>query len=252
MPRLKAPSLIEPEWPAHPRVRALSTTRLGGVSLAPWDAFNLGDHVGDNPDAVAGNREQLAILLGSGVDAIHWLEQVHGIEVFEITTKGPCQARADAATTTESGQACAIMTADCLPVLFCDGEGTRVAAAHAGWRGLVSGVLENTLAHFDRVDTVMAWLGPAIGPTAFEVGPEVRQAFLERDAGAARCFSLLPHSHNRYLADIYALSRRRLQAAGVKQVLGGNHCTVQEPARFFSYRRDGQTGRQASLIWLEN
>lgn len=242
-------SLIIPEWPAPARVKAVSTTRLGGTSRPPWDSFNLGGHVSDNPVAVNDNRKTLARLIGSGVEAIHWLEQVHGDRVQEIPTKG--ERRADATTTTSVGQACAILTADCLPVLFCDEQGGRVAAAHAGWRGLLSGVLENTLARFAWVDTVMVWLGPAIGPGSFEVGAEVRQAFLARDPAATGCFRPSPYSEGHFMANIYALARRRLEAAGVAAIFGGNRCTVQEQDFFFSYRRDGLTGRQASLIWLE-
>lgn len=245
-------SLIKPAWPAPARVRALSTTRLGGVSLPPWDSLNLGGHVGDDPDSVALNRKRLAASIGCEAEAIHWLEQVHGQRVLEIKTRlSPGPEPADAATTTQPGMICAILTADCLPVLFCDHQGSQVAAAHAGWRGLVGGVLENTLAVFDRPGAVMAWLGPAIGPGAFEVGPEVREAFLAADAGASVCFASSDANAGRFMADLYGLARRRLQAVGVNAIYGGGHCTVQERDRFFSFRRDGQTGRQASCIWLE-
>ncbi|WP_413722189.1 purine nucleoside phosphorylase YfiH [Sodalis sp. RH23] len=238
---------IVPDWPAPANVRACSTTRRGGVSHPPYDSLNLGDHVGDDADAVAENRQRLIALAGLPA-APRWLQQVHGTDVATLTGDAPALNQADAAYTREIGQVCAIMTADCLPVLFCDRAGTEVAAAHAGWRGLCAGILENTLAGFHAdAGSIMAWLGPAIGPASFEVGAEVKAAFVDRDPQAADAF--LPHG-DKYLADIYHLARLRLRAAGVGQIYGGDRCTVTQAASYFSYRRDGVTGRMATLVWL--
>lgn len=233
------------DWPAPARVRTLQTTRTGGVSLAPYASLNLGAHVGDAPDAVQTNRRMLEALLPA---TPLWLEQVHGTRVFDLEGKeapGP----ADAVISRNEGGVCAIMTADCLPVLFCDRQGTVVGAAHAGWRGLLAGVLENTVAAMGEGD-ILAWLGPAIGPAAFEVGEEVRDAFLQRSLTAEPCF-VPGETSGKYFADIYALARLRLQACGVEQVFGGGECTFSQAECYFSYRRDGSTGRMASLIWLE-
>ncbi|BBP67086.1 MULTISPECIES: peptidoglycan editing factor PgeF [Pseudomonas] len=234
-----------PDWPAPDRVKACVTTRAGGVSLAPFDSLNLGDHVEDDPAAVGENRRRLTDRF-----AIRpaWLRQVHGIDVVEAD---PSQvATADASWTATPGIACAAMTADCLPVLFCDHAGTRVAAAHAGWRGLANGVLEATLDSLQLpADQVLAWLGPAIGPQAFEVGPEVRDAFTAQLPSTAQAF-VPSHNAGKFLADIYALARLRLAARGVTAVYGGGLCTVTDP-RFFSYRRNPRTGRFASLVWLD-
>ncbi|NDL61159.1 purine nucleoside phosphorylase YfiH [Acerihabitans arboris] len=239
--------LIVPDWPAPGNVRACSTTRLGGVSRPPYGSLNLGDHVGDRPDAVAENRRRLAALAGLPA-APRWLQQVHGTDVVTLTGAARTPNRADAVYTRQPGQVCAIMTADCLPVLLCDRAGREVAAAHAGWRGLCAGILEKTLAAFQAdPGSVMAWLGPAIGPAAFEVGPEVKAAFVAHDPQAAEAFS--PHGE-KYFADICHLARLRLQAAGVGFVYGGDRCTVTDAASYFSYRRDGVTGRMATLVWL--
>ncbi len=234
-----------PDWPAPARVKACVTTRAGGVSLAPFDSLNLGDHVGDDPVAVAENRRRLTDQFAITPT---WLQQVHGIAVVEAD---PAQvAAADASWTDTPGIACTAMTADCLPVLFCNRIGTRVAAAHAGWRGLASGVLEATLDSLAvPADEILAWLGPAIGPQAFEVGPEVREAFIAQLPQAAQAFTTSPNA-DKFLADIYALARLRLAARGVTAVYGGGLCTVTDP-RFFSYRRNPRTGRFASLIWIE-
>lgn len=240
-----APDCFVPDWPAPARVRALQTLRTGGVSAAPWDRWNLGDHVGDAPGAVAANRARLSALLPAEP---LWLQQVHGIQTVD-PAQGLKTPVADAAFTRTPGAVCVVMTADCLPVLLCDRAGSVVAAAHAGWRGLLEGVLEASVqAMATPGDQLLAWLGPAIGPTAFEVGGEVRAAFVARDAAAAQAFT--PGTGDRWLADLYALARQRLAALGVTAVYGGTHCTFSEPASFFSYRRDGVTGRQASLIWL--
>lgn len=234
-----------PDWPAPARVKACVTTRAGGVSLPPFETFNLGDHVEDDAQAVAHNRQRLQLALGCRPA---WLRQVHGILV---AAADPLQVvEADASWTATPGVAAAVLTADCLPVLFCDRAGTRVAAAHAGWRGLVGGVLEATLdALAVPADEVLVWLGPAIGPQAFEVGAEVREAFLAAHAQAAQAF-ISSQNAGRFMADIYALARLRLAACGVTAVYGGGLCTVSDP-RFYSYRRAARTGRFASLVWLD-
>jgi len=237
--------ILHPEWPAPPRVRALQTLRGGGCSPAPWDSCNLGDHVGDAPERVAANRASLRAL---APNKPCWLRQVHGVAVVDAAAASGVPA-ADAAFTRRPGSVCAVMTADCLPVLFCDRAGSVVAAAHAGWRGLAAGVLEATVAAMGAPpDELLAWFGPAIGPRCFEVGGEVRAAFVDRDPAAAGAFQAL--GGNKWLADIYALARLRLAAVGVTKTFGGDHCTVSEAGRFFSYRRDGTTGRMATLIWL--
>ncbi len=236
---------IVPDWPAPARVKACVTTRAGGVSVAPFDSLNLGTHVGDDPVAVKKNRQRLLSQLGCKPA---WLQQVHGIDVLEAAPE--TLAEADASWTATPGIACTAMTADCLPALFCDRNGTRVAAAHAGWRGLAAGVLEATLdALAVAPEDTLVWLGPAIGPQAFEVGAEVREAFVSQHAQAAQAFgaSLNP---GRYMADIYELARIRLAARGVAAVYGGGFCTYSDP-RFYSYRRAARTGRFASLIWLD-
>lgn len=235
---------ILPDWPAHPRVRACVTTRAGGISQVPFDGFNLGIHVGDAPDAVSANRQSLQQIVSCEPA---WLNQVHSSLVVEAGPGG-CPT-ADASWTAQSGIACAVLTADCLPVLLTDREGTRVAAAHAGWRGLAAGILEATVAAMETPgDQLMAWLGPAIGPSAFEVGGEVRDAFVSQHAEASRAFVPSPNA-GRFLADIYQLARVRLSASGVSAVHGGGFCTVTDP-RFYSYRRAALTGRFASLVWL--
>lgn len=235
---------LTPDWPAPARVRACVTTRADGVSLPPYDSFNLGDHVDDNPAAVASNRLKLTTTLGCQPA---WLSQVHGIRVVEAD---PARVEtADASWSQTPGIASLVMTADCLPALFCNRDGTRVAAAHAGWRGLANGVLEATVdALATPADQILVWLGPAIGPDAFEVGPEVRDAFIAQHAEADAAFRPSANA-GRYLADIYALARIRLAARGITAVHGGGFCTVSDP-RFYSYRRASRTGRFASLVWL--
>lgn len=239
-------ALILPDWPAPARVRALCTTRRGGVSAAPFDTFNLADHVGDDPAHVRENRARLAVQAALP-SAPKWLRQVHGTRVVDAARAD--DGEADGSVAHKPGVVCAVLTADCLPVLLCDDSGTRVAALHAGWRGLASGIVEAGVAALGAPPaSLLAWLGPAIGPAAFEVGVEVRAAFLEGDVQTATAF--LPHG-DRYLADIYALARHRLARAGVTRVYGGGACTVSDPAAFYSYRRDGRCGRMASLIWLD-
>ncbi|MBA4272024.1 MAG: peptidoglycan editing factor PgeF [Pseudomonas sp.] len=235
---------LTPDWPAPASVRACVTTREGGVSEAPFDSLNLGDHVDDRPEAVAENRRRLTDHFSIKPA---WLQQVHGIAVAQADPG--IVATADASWTATPGIACAAMTADCLPALFCDRAGTRVAAAHAGWRGLAAGVLEATLDSLDvPAAEVLVWLGPAIGPKAFEVGPEVREVFINQLPEAAEAF--VPSDNaGKFMADIYLLARLRLAERGVTAVYGGGFCTVTDP-RFFSYRRAARTGRFASLVWL--
>jgi len=242
-------NLIWADWPAPPNIKALCTTRQGGVSSAPFDQLNLGDHVGDDPQAVLDNRQSLLNSL-SLVKPAQWLKQVHGVEVVEAYSDQQIR-EADACYTTEPGVACVIMTADCLPVLFTNRSGSKVAAAHAGWRGLAEGVLEQTLSQFDDPSEVMVWMGPAIGPDAFEVGQEVYDRFVDDLAQSRDAFKPSPSHHERWVADIYQLARLRLNRAGVRQIFGGGLCTYTDSERFFSYRRQAQTGRMASLIWME-
>jgi len=245
--RVAEVDLILPDWPAPPGVRAAVTSRRGGVSGGPFASLNLGAHVGDDPLAVATNRARLRAALQLPAEPL-WLEQVHGAEVARFG--GPAAPpRADAAVTAGAGEVCAVMVADCLPVLFAARAGSAIGIAHAGWRGLAAGVLERTLeAMALPAGDVIAWLGPAIGPDAFEVGDEVRAAFCAQDPGAGRHFVANPRG--RWWADLAGLARDRLAAAGVAAVYGGGLCTVADPGRFFSYRRDGITGRFAALIWL--
>lgn len=248
---------LRPDWPAPAHVHALVTTRAGGISAEPFNALNLGDHVGDDPAHVASNRRALADALNliAPAQSPQWLKQIHGIRVITPPTD-PAQRdvwipEADAATTTQPGVPVTVMTADCLPVFFTDRDGSRVAVAHAGWRGLCDGILEATVAEFDAAPAeVMAWLGPAIGPAAFEVGDEVRAAFMAIDAQAELAFVPVPDKPGHWLGDLYLLARQRLASVGVTQVSGGTHCTWTESASFFSYRREGRTGRMASVIWM--
>jgi YfiH family protein len=260
---------IIPDWPAPANVRALQTTRAGGVSEGAYATLNLGDHVGDDPVAVARNRALLRATLPA--EPV-WLKQVHGNIVADADrTVGVPEA--DAALARQPGKICAVMTADCLPLLVCDEAGTVVAAAHAGWRGLAGGVVEATVEAMNVApERLLVWLGPAIGPQAFEVGEEVRQAFMAHDPAAAKAFvpcvgraearhvGLQPDllrtqdsglSTNKWLADIYLLARQRLALLGVARVYGGGLCTYTDAERFYSYRRDRVTGRMASLIWLD-
>jgi YfiH family protein len=236
---------IVPEWPAPAAVGARAPTRGGGVSSGPYSSLNLGEHVGDASAAVAENRARLTRHLPSSP---RWLTQVHGTTVVDAgSLSAPVEA--DASLTREAGVVCAVMTADCLPVLFCDRRGTVVAAAHAGWRGLAAGVLERTVVAMGAPPAeILAWLGPAIGPRAFEVGEEVREAFVADDAAAVSAF--VANDRGRWQADLYALAHRRLAACGVSAVYGGGLCTFTDGARFFSFRRSPVTGRMATLVWL--
>jgi YfiH family protein len=248
---------FRPEWPAPARVHALSTLRAGtkmDMNPGPYSDFNLGTHVGDDAARVASNRALLRAGAALPAEPL-WLIQVHGTRVIDADncpiTATAANIEADAAVARKPGVVLAIQTADCLPVLLCDRAGTVVAAAHAGWRGLSSGVIENAVRAMDMPATeVIAWLGPAIGPRAFEVGQDVVEAFTRDDPGATAAF--VAKSGGKYLADLYALARRRLARLGVNAVSGGDACTYAEAGRFFSYRRDGRTGRMASLVWLDH
>jgi hypothetical protein len=238
---------IVPEWPAPPRIKTLITTRNGGVSRGAFASFNLGPRTGDDPGAVTANRAYLRRLLPQEPK---WLSQQHATAVVEVDDIDGSPV-ADASIARRPGTVCAIMIADCVPVLFTDQSGTLVAAAHAGWRGLAGGVLENTVRRMGvSPGEVLACLGPGIGPQAFEVGPEVRDAFVARNALAASAFA--PGRSDKWLADLYALTRLALARIGVTRVHGGGLCTASDPQRFYSHRRDRITGRMAALIWRES
>lgn len=237
---------LMPDW-RIPGVRAWCTTRAGHFSQPPYDGFNTASHVGDDPDSVAACRLALA-------DYFHWqtrpqwLKQIHGIQVVEARDDG-LEREGDAVYTGTPGQICTLHTADCLPVFFAAEDGSEVALAHAGWRGLAAGVLEATLEHFtSSPHLTRVWLGPAIGPSDFEVGDEVREAFLQEDAQSDSCFQ--PNERGRWQADLYGLARRRLALAGIIHISGGEHCTFNDQ-RFFSFRREPVTGRLLSMIWID-
>ncbi len=234
-------------WPAPDNIKALVTTRNGGLSVGGYTSFNLGLSSGDHPATVHANRQLLQQDLG--VTPL-WLKQTHGIAVADAC-QDPEGTEADAAVARQPGSVCAVLTADCLPVLFCDHDGTVVAAAHAGWRGLANGVLEATAQSMGvPAESIMAWFGPAISIQHFEVGPEVREQFVKHDSGSAQAF--IPGIGDRWFANLYALARRRLESLGIEHIYGGKYCSYAQPELFFSYRRDGvQSGRMASLIWIE-
>ena len=282
--------IIAPDWPAPPGVRAAFTLRTGGVSPAPYDSLNLGARIGDSPEAVAENRRRVRERLRLPAEPV-WLEQVHGVQVVELGAAGVVGTlmgaagqvvgaagqrgtagdagvgagrdgavrhadprelvpTGDASVAHSAGQVCAIRVADCMPVLFAARDGSAVGAAHAGWRGLAGGVLEATIAQLGVPATeLIAWMGPAIGPEHFEVGEDVRAAFMGADAGAASAF--VANARGRWQCDLYALARRKLGALGVPSIYGGGWCTFADADRFFSYRREGQCGRMAALIWME-
>jgi len=258
-------NFIFPDWPAPVGVKSIVTTRQGGFSDGPYASLNPALHVGDDPEHVARNRALISQQLGARFST-QWLEQVHGVKVFEanagdlaspepegpetsLNAHAPC---ADAVITSVRELPCAVMTADCLPVLFCNTSGDRVAAAHAGWRGLLAGVLENTCDHFKQShEHLMAWFGPAIGPGNFEVGEEVRDAFINYSQKTATAFVANKDNPGHWFADLYALATIRLNSIGLQAIYGGGFCTYRDAGRFYSYRRDRVTGRMASLIWLE-
>lgn len=250
--------MLIPEWPELPaEIGAFSTLRQGGCSTGIFGdgqgggGLNLASHVEDSLEHVLHNRELLEQHLPASP---LWLKQVHGVDVIDLDACG-VESIADACISARAGLVCAVQTADCLPVLFCDASNLVVGAAHAGWRGLVQGVLENTVAAMlrrgARPETMSAWLGPAIGPQRFEVGAEVRQQFIDVDPAAAAAFQVHPQLANKFYADLYCLARQRLQAVGINVIRGGEFCTVSAAAQFYSYRRDGMTGRMASLIWIK-
>ena len=245
---LPGSAILVPQWPAPAAVHAAFTLRSGGVSAAPYDSLNLGAHVGDAAAAVAENRQRVRRQLQLPQEPA-WMTQVHGSDVIDLDAAPGAPGCADAAVARRAGRVCVVQVADCLPVLFAARDALAVAAAHAGWRGLAAGVLEATVA---RIGTdpaqLIAWLGPAIGPQHFEVGAEVRAAFLAQDAAAAEAFTA--NARGRWQCDLAALARQRLGRVGVRQVFGGEWCTYADAACFFSYRRDGQCGRMAALVWI--
>lgn len=239
-------TLIYPDWPAPANVKALQTTRQGGISAAPYDALNLGLHVGDDPVRVNRNRQSLEPLMPS--EPV-WLEQVHGTAVANADAAA-CRVQADACIAHHRGSVCVVMTADCLPVLLCDEAGTVVGAVHAGWKGLAAGVIEATVQAMNvEPQKLMVWFGPAIGPEAFEVGEDVRDAFVAHQDQAGEAFRRCA-APGKYHADIYLLARQRLNSLGITRIQGGNYCTYHQKDKFFSYRRDGVTGRMGTFIWL--
>lgn len=241
---------IYPNWQAPKNIKAFTTVRSGGVSLPPFDSFNLGDHVCDDPKAVQQNRS----LLVDKFDLPHqplFLTQTHSTKVIELPFT-ESNVEADAVYTQQANQVCLVMTADCLPVLFFNKEGTEVAAAHAGWRGLCDGILEETVAKFKcPTSDIIAWLGPAIGPTAFQVGEEIIEQFCAFDSNAKLAFIPDLTTSGKFLGNLYQLATQRLNKLGITEISGGGHCTYTEQDKFFSYRRDKKTGRMASLIWIE-
>ena len=241
--------MIRPHWPVPPHVKAFVTTREQGPSQGAYAHFNPADHVGDDPKYVNACRQRL--MGETNERPLNWLNQVHGTRVAHTFEPGQ---EADAAVAFDSDYACVVMTADCLPVFFADQEGSRVGVAHAGWRGLAAGVLENTVAALEcEPAEVIAWLGPAIGPRVYEVGCEVRDAFVHYDPAAASAIVPSPYRLKHYMIDLYRLAQLRLESIGVVQVFGGGFCTASDETRFYSFRRDGaNTGRMASVIWLEH
>ncbi|ETX09505.1 laccase [Marinomonas ushuaiensis DSM 15871] len=243
-----ASSFITPTWPAPSSIRAYVSTRIGGESEPPFDSLNLGLHVKDDSDVVVQNRHLFSSYIEMPSTVV-WLNQVHGTDVVSL----PCDSlpeSADAAFSEVKDQVCAVLTADCLPVFFCNQSGTQVAVAHAGWRGLCAGVLEATLKRFDKNEAIMVWLGPAIGPTAFEVGEEVKEAFMDVLPEAKAAFQPAQNK-GKWLGNLYLLARQRLVAAGVTAIYGGDYCTYTDETTFFSYRRNVKTGRMASVIWID-
>lgn len=240
--------MIVPNWNAPKNVKAFATTRANGVSQSPYNGLNLGMHVGDNPSNVESNRQAVIDQLAMPSAPV-WLNQTHSTDVVSLIHPTTQTLDADGAFTAQPNTVCAVMTADCLPVLLCNSSGTQVAAVHAGWRGLADGILEQALTHFEG--DVFAWLGPAIGPSAFEVGEDVVHAFCRADLSAINAFVPKPLQQKKWLANIYQLATQRLNQAGVSQVTSCELCTFGDADSFYSYRRDGVTGRQATFIWLE-
>lgn len=242
--------LLTPDWPALPHIKAYTTLRTGGLSHVPYDTFNIAAHVGDDEIRVQANRALLKSTLGYTSEPI-WLDQIHSPIALPALPEN-IGKKADAAYTSLPQHICLVMTADCLPVLVCDREGTHVAAIHAGWRGLLYGVIENTLAAMQiPAEKVLVWLGPAIGAKVYEIGDEVRQLFVDADPNSQQAF-IPSHNADHWMADLYALAKMRLQRSGIHQIYGGQFCTFTQKELFFSYRRDGnKTGRMASLIYID-
>jgi len=240
---------IIPDWPAPENINAFCTTRQGGISGTPFDTFNIAGHVNDSPESIFENRKRLLASLPLQTQ-LQWLNQVHGNNVVCADENFLSNPDADASYARESNNACVVMTADCLPILLCDKQGRQVAALHAGWRSLAAGIIENTVATFENMEKkdVLAWFGPAIGPDAFEVGQDVFDVFIKKDTNAVSAFKQI--SQTKWLANIYQLAKIELNQRGITQIYGGDFCTFNEPSRFYSYRRDGQTGRMASLIYI--
>lgn len=236
------------DWPAPHTVKACFTDREGGCSLPPFNSLNLALHVDDKKDVVINNRQILAKQINQ--KQINWLEQVHSTKVVDVSQ--PYMSTADASFSKQSSHVCCVMTADCLPIFFCDRAGQQVAVAHAGWRGLCNGILQNTVATFAKPQTLMAYLGPAISQSAFEVGGEVRSAFIEQypHLKMEKHF-LVKSAGNKWMGDLYGIARDMLRDLGIHGIYGGDRCTFSEADAFFSFRRDGKTGRMANLIWLE-
>lgn len=240
---------VVPHWPAPKQVKALTTCRDGGVSIGAYSSFNLARHVDDDASAVTRNRVELVAELALPADPV-WLDQVHGVDVLELDQSNKQTIhQADASLSRTQGQVCAVLTADCLPVLLCKQDGSAVAAVHAGWRGLLSGVIEKTIAALGDTEQILAWLGPAIGPGRFEVGAEVKEAFVKKNTVMQQAFRQTDETH--HLADLYAIARMTLIQCGVKRIYGGEYCTYNDADKFYSYRREPVTGRMASLIWLQ-
>lgn len=248
------------DWPAPRGIHALVTTRIGGVSKSPYETFNLAQHVGDDASLVQQNRQRLQSILeaysSKSIEEPVWISQVHGTEVLNLDLISNSAAKqnnveADAVYSSVAAQPCLVQTADCLPVLFCDDSGQEIAAAHAGWRGLAAGILEDTLARFSASPSkILAWMGPAIGPERFEVGIDVYESFVAANQSYAAAFQPVSGSEQqKWLADLYKLARWQLEKLGITRIYGGDFCTYQQSELFYSYRRDGATGRMASVIW---
>lgn len=253
MKALNSEQLILPDWPAPQNITAFTTTRMGGFSQAPYDGLNMGFHVGDDVALLEKNYQQLQTTLGEQVN-IPWMKQVHGVEVLKAEEVNSQVSEADAMYTQKTDQACAVLTADCLPVVLCNKAGTEIAVAHAGWKGLVAGIISKTIEQFDdEPENILVWLGPAIGQTAFEVGVEVQEKFVENFASFApaplieQAFDVSKTHADKRFADLYALARIECLARGVKNIYGGGLCTYNDP-RFYSYRRENITGRMATAI----
>ncbi len=252
---------IYPYWPAPTNIRAFTTTRIGGVSSTPFDSLNLGSRTGDDLNNIVENRRHI-ISAENIPSEPYWLNQTHSTNVLDISEiqlqpatgliDNSERFEADGSYTRQANQVSVVLTADCMPVLFCSIKGNQVAAAHAGWRGLCHGILEETAKKFYcKASDIIVWLGPAIGATKFEVGDEVKKQFEAYDANARQAFKLIDAKKQKYLANLYMIAKQRLNSIGIKQIYGGNYCTYTERDLFYSYRRENKTGRMATMIWFE-